>query len=61
MNIPTKFYLRTQSCQPRGCKKKSIYTYWNYRNTVSGVCVATSKVAAKRIIVERYPEAEFYR
>jgi uncharacterized sporulation protein YeaH/YhbH (DUF444 family) len=61
MSIPTKFYLRTNHISPRGMARKIVFTYWNYRNTQGGTCIASDKKQAKKIITKRHPDAEFYR
>lgn len=51
---PTCFYLRR-------CPGKRVYTYWNYRLTVHGVVIASSRRAAKCAVIRPHSDAIFYR
>lgn len=54
MKIPQMFYLRHN-------QGTNVFTYWNFHKTLSGIVIAKSRLAAKRVILAQHPEAEFYR
>jgi hypothetical protein len=53
-DIPQMFYLR----QNQGT---DVYTYWNYKKTLSGIVTAKTRCAAKCKILRLRNKAQFYR
>lgn len=63
--IPQMMYLRKYIIKSRGpggvTFVRTIHIYWNYRNNNKGIVDTGSRGVAKLRILDKYPEAEFFR